>query len=286
MKSNFQLIKSNSGQIVLILVLLTVVGLTIGLSLISRTITDVRISSQIEETNRAFSAAEAGVESALKGAAVGANGTVDLPGASADYSVLSVGGSTDTYIFPFTQKGKTQTVWLIAHNSDGTLDFTGTSPDPIKSYGPTNSIDICWGTEANQPAIIMTLLYKDGSDYKLVKGAYDPNATRGNNFYIADSGGNYCDGNYNYKKTITFRTVPGTGGDGFGVVSTAQLIVLRLQPVHQDTSIAVKPSVGLPIQGKQIISVGQTGTGTTRKIQVTQGFYTLPEIFDFSFFSE
>jgi len=37
----------NSGQVVLILILITVVGLTIGLAMISRTITDIRITSQI-----------------------------------------------------------------------------------------------------------------------------------------------------------------------------------------------------------------------------------------------
>ena len=53
---------SQSGQIVIILLLLMLVILSIGLAVTQRTITNVSTSSQTEQSSRAFSAAEAGLE--------------------------------------------------------------------------------------------------------------------------------------------------------------------------------------------------------------------------------
>ena len=46
----------------LVVVLTMIVALTVGLSLASRTITNMKISKQNEESQRAFQAAEAGIE--------------------------------------------------------------------------------------------------------------------------------------------------------------------------------------------------------------------------------
>lgn len=273
MKNKFQ---NNLGQVVLILVLITVVGLTIGLSLISRSITDVRISSQIEQSSRAFSAAEAGVESALRGAVVGGpTGTVTLPGASADYNVTGLGGSGDTYVLPVAVVNTTQTVWLIPHNDDGSINEDGTP------YPANSSLDICWGTEGSgEPAVLLTLIYKEGAIYKIAKGAYD-SIVRGNNFDPSELAGGYCDGNFRYRKQITPTT-------DFGVASSATLLALRVQSLYSSTPIAIKPKAGqtLPLQGKKITSVGQTETGIARKVQVIEAYKSLPSVFDFTLFSE
>ena len=105
--------KKISGQVVLIIVLLTMVGLTIGLSLISRTVTDVRISSQIEQSSRAFSAAEAGVETALKAIEAAPTGTLEFDenGTTAEYKVTALGGNQDEiYFMELTDVNFIQTV--------------------------------------------------------------------------------------------------------------------------------------------------------------------------------
>ena len=61
-----RLMKKNSGQIILIVLLIMVVLLTIGLALVVRSVTDIRISTETKESTRAFSAAEAGIEDALR----------------------------------------------------------------------------------------------------------------------------------------------------------------------------------------------------------------------------
>src|SRR5581483_11095277 len=64
--SNFNKKEREHGQILLIVVLAMVVFLTVGLSVVSRSITNLRTSVDEENSQRAFSAAEAGVEQALK----------------------------------------------------------------------------------------------------------------------------------------------------------------------------------------------------------------------------
>ncbi len=267
---------SGAGQVVLMLVLITIVGLTIALSLISRTVTDIRISSQIEQSGRAFSAAEAGVESALKGAAVGSPGTVSLSNASASYEVTQLGGNTNNLVFPVSSPGIAQTVWLVDHNADGSLNENG------NSYSASSSFDVCWSTDPNStPAITLNLFYKSGISYKVVRASFDTDAvSRGNNFSSADSAGNYCDSNYRFRKTINPES-------DFGInPATSKLLFLQLQSVYEKSTIALKPSASLPNQGKIINSVGQTDTGVIRKIQVIQGYNVLPPFMNFGLFVE
>ncbi|PIS09677.1 hypothetical protein COT75_00575 [Candidatus Beckwithbacteria bacterium CG10_big_fil_rev_8_21_14_0_10_34_10] len=77
-----------SGQIALIVLLIMVVVLTIGLYLISHSVTDVSVSKDEEEAKRAFSAAEAGIEEALRQSDLGtwipADSLPDLEGVTVE----------------------------------------------------------------------------------------------------------------------------------------------------------------------------------------------------------
>lgn len=274
--------KSQKGQVILILVLITVVGLTVGLSLISRTVTDVRISSQIEQSGRAFSAAEAGIETALKTAVVdGPTGTVQLEdNTRASYSVNSLGGTTNAYTFPLTSPNSSQTLWLIPHNAQGSIDQSA------EAFPTTSSFDVCFGSDASgKPALVLSLYYKDGVDYKVAKLAYDSDGTRGNNFYTVDSAGSYCGSIYKYKKTLTPSS---SGADGFNVSGAGvKLLAMRINVLYDSTTIAIKPATtALPAQGKLITSIGQTETQIVRKIQVREGYQSLPNLLDFTLFRE
>ncbi|MDP2632311.1 MAG: hypothetical protein Q8P25_01150, partial [Candidatus Curtissbacteria bacterium] len=57
--------KRRSGQILILVLLVVVVALAVGLSVASRNITNIRTSTQTEQSQRAFSAAEGGVEDVL-----------------------------------------------------------------------------------------------------------------------------------------------------------------------------------------------------------------------------
>lgn len=82
-----------SGQTALIVLLVMVVVLTIGLSLVSHSITEVSISKDDEESMRAFSAAEAGIERALQNITAPPS-SINVGGITADISVIPIAGQT------------------------------------------------------------------------------------------------------------------------------------------------------------------------------------------------
>src|SRR3990167_10953264 len=65
-KVNKSPLKKQTGQILIIFLLILVVGLALVLSVASRSITDIRITTTSDESSRAYFAAEAGIEEALK----------------------------------------------------------------------------------------------------------------------------------------------------------------------------------------------------------------------------
>lgn len=265
------------GQVALITILVLAVGATVALSLIARTTIDTSISNQVEESSRAFSAAEAGVEQALVS---GQGGTqIVANGVSYNTTVATVGGSAAPYqLAAITPEGSTETVWFVNHNPDGSVSesitFTGTN------------ITICWSYEQpTQPAIAIGILYKSGSDgsYRMARDAFDPNATRAsiNNFGQVPSppSGGCGQTNY-YKKNISFSS--------YNISPNSDiLIALRLRAVYAGTQFAFDPgSFTLPLQGSQITSVGTTLAGITRKVVVEKSYPSAPTLFDATVFSE
>lgn len=274
--------KDNRGQIVLITLLVLTIATTVVLSLMARTTTDTAITNQIEQSSRAFSAAEAGIEEALQ-SGVGSGGVKVLTGAEASYSVTvaSIGGATGVFEFPQkTLQGSSETVWLVAHDANGALVEI---PTYTSSY-----IDVCWSQETIVPALVATVLYKESSDgsYRTAKVASDPVAIRrtDNNFSppTASTGG--CSGvaNTTYRERIQFSTLSASINP-----ATDTLIALRIAPIYSDTKFAVDTGAQLlPLQGKKIDSIGTTTTGTNRKITVHQQYRSAPAIFDKLLYSQ
>src|SRR3990167_8580957 len=75
-----------SGQILILVLLVIVVVLAVGLSVASRNITNLRTATQSEQSQRAFSAAEGGVEKVLSNFAGFAN-QIDEQGSFAPQEV-------------------------------------------------------------------------------------------------------------------------------------------------------------------------------------------------------
>ena len=57
--------KKKKGQVLVLVLLVVVVALAVGLSVASRNLTNLRITTQSEQSQRAFNAAEGGNEHAL-----------------------------------------------------------------------------------------------------------------------------------------------------------------------------------------------------------------------------
>lgn len=280
----FKKIKRQKGEIILIILLVMAVGLTIGLSVAGRSLTDIKLSTQAEDSSRAFSAAEAGIEEALKAGITSSTASYQGSTSDATYNVIlsSLGNSSAQFTFPnVISAGDSQTIWLVP--------YTATGPDTSTPAYTEGTITVCW-KDVNPPpkaALEASVFYKGAGDiYKIARAAYDPENDRNNGFDNSSvSPGSACtDGSsaYDYQVLLTFESMPPPAP-----VSGDTLIALRLRPVYAGAKIAVVPEGGasIPEQGKNIVSIGQTNSGVTRKWNVVQTYAAPQDIFDYAVWS-
>lgn len=265
---------NQSGQIALLSLLVLMVATTVGLSLIARSTTDVSVARNVEESSRAFSAAEAGIEEGLKSGESSGGDVIIDPALGVKYSVevTSVGGNANPFELPWeTVKEDTETIWLVNHDpATGLIIETPTYT--------ASTIDVCWSTETIHPAVVVTILYKTGTSYRVAKAAYDPDS-RSNNFTTPSAGG--CTANTNYHTTITFSD--------YGIAPASDtLIALRIRPVYSGAQLAVAPlsPQTLPSQGSVVEAAGSAGSNVNRKITAFKQFRAPASIFDYAVYSE
>lgn len=280
------LLKQQKGEMILIILLVMAVGLTIGLSVASRSLTDIRLSTQIEESSRAFSAAEAGIESILKQGIFSASDIPSTPitGTNTTYNVSlsSLGNSASLFEFPSDiSEGDAQTIWLVPQKEGG--------PDTEGTDYNSQQIAVCWkalSSAVAAPALEVSVLYIDtNGDYEIARNAYDPDNTArsGNGFTTSgiSSPSTNCSG-YDYEVMVDFATLD----DALPITASDKLVALRLRPVYAGARLAVLPQgASLPEQGKNIVSTGQTASGVSRKWNVVQTYSAPHDIFDYALWS-
>jgi len=272
--------KRNSGQALLIILLVMAVGLTVALAVVSRSVTDIGISRQEEESARVFSVAEAGIEEALKtGALPGGVLTVPVGEITATVRQSDLGKQGGGFAFPGEcEAGDIQTLWLVEHDSNGNLTESG------RYTG--SSIDVFWGNKGEPsdqnttPALEVTLIYKDGINFKIKKGAFDPNVSRLNlnKFEQAESGPYSVGG-----KEFQFRK------GGFELLGIPYALRLRLVYNNQPQILGAKGTNDLPLPSQGVCyesTATNPQTGITRKVQHCQFHKAPPGIFDYVLYSE
>lgn len=268
--------KTQRGQILLVTILVLTVATTVALSLIGRTTLDLSMSNQLEDSTRAFNAAEAGIESALLNLTTQLNVAI-AEGVSYSVNVNSIGGSSGVYQSSYaTSRGTAETIWLVPHDDD-TGDIIDTTP-----FYTAPTLEVCWA-RTNTPALVIGILYRDGTDslYKMARAAVDPNAaTNANQFSLPTASDNGCGLSDYYGYMLDFLTLDIVAG-------TDTIIALRIRPEYADTTIAVDGGVtGVPKQGNLIESVGTIASGVSRKVIVYQQYRTAPSIFDYVIYSQ
>lgn len=168
--------KNKKGQIVIVLLLTMLVALAIGLTITQRSITDIATSTQTEQSSRAFSAAEAGIEKALKAGDLPLNiPSFDLGNQSkAEVKVAdSLPRPKQALEFPPIGKDQVAQFWLANINQ------------PFAPYYTQNKVDVYFGNvpaSSSVPAAEINLIYRDSAGiYKSVKKFVDPDSSRSGN---------------------------------------------------------------------------------------------------------
>lgn len=282
----------NAGQALLIILLVMAVVLTGALSIVSRSITDITVSQKEEESARAFSAAEAGIEQAL----VGGSQVGTLP-AGGRYSVASTSlAAGSEFVLPQSLgAGEVAPVWFVAHDDDGSILCSSGKP-----CFTGDKIKICWGANGTSrgtdttPAIEASVFYTQGSggstSATIARGAYDPNQARtGTNKFSSDDAGSCSIGStqFAFNKTVDLSslgvTIRTSDSQGKGPQFARLRILYNTDRAHP-VGVTSAGTGLLPNQGKKIESTGTVGD-VTRKIQFFQLFSDVPPIFDSGVFS-
>lgn len=270
------------GQVLLITVLVLSIAITIALSLIGRGITDVSMSRNVEESARAFSAAEAGIEEALKGKLV-ADLKEYAPGVKYQSASQIIGGTTGEYTLPATSVGDVASIWLVDHKeTKNALDETIYTIDTTKSYRGT-SLNICWTPPVDGqqiPAVEVAIYYIVSGVYTVQRTAYDPDITsRPSNQFSSVTAIN---GTCGAVTGVYQQSVALLGG-------SAIPLLVRVRPYYNLTTVTVAPvgvDTTLPQQGIEITATGTTDGGVTRKIIVRRQYPWPTAIFDYSVYSQ
>lgn len=249
---------SDSGQVGIIILLLTIVMLTIGLSIASRSVTDIRLSRQEEETSRAFDVAEAGIEDALRqnlgDLVIAGGGSVNVgscpgPGCiTADYTV-------DEFQVLEIEIDEGESVEVNLEN------FTGAQ------------VSIEWALDAEtcpDPASIVVAVFNPSAG-TVRRTPYKGCDRIPNDSFVNSEAAVTAGYKYRVSESVDYGV-----GDEF----------MRIRTVYSGTQILIA-GVGadLPVQYWKIHSEAQTLGGETRAVEVTQTSPAPPSIFDFVLFS-
>lgn len=258
-----------SGQILVMALLISVIGLTIGLSVASRSVTGIKQTSSFEASNRAFSAAEAGIEEALQKLRTVTpgnplpTGSQNLSGSNFNYQTTSVGGGS-------------------AYQVDGVLK-DDTVEVKLVSGGPTSSINVYWTKPVDPTAIVSAIIINNSGSYSLKKAATYCGGSRGPFAGFTDvTPGTYTISSSTYN-CLTNIPIP----------ANASALRLRLMCVLCNSANLAVVAQGnlpsgdvyqLPPQSYLIRSVG-SAAGTQRTVEVIESLPSLPSIFDYVLFS-
>ncbi|TSC65478.1 MAG: Uncharacterized protein CEO21_400 [Microgenomates group bacterium Gr01-1014_80] len=262
----------------MVLLLVMTVALGIGLSIISRTLTDVSTSTKVEQSSRAFSAAEAGIEQALKQnyqpvnfanqSQATVNPPVDLPLAGKGLE------------YPPVSKEETAHFWL----ADPKASLPTCGPPNICYTQPT--LDIYWGSpNSDKAAIEITIINWNGSSFQQTKYFYDSDPTR-----ISANG--FSSPLTPCSSSISVDTSFGSSRQFYckvtlsGLPSGLMILRARLLYTNVTQPIAVIPTGGasLPPQAKVYTSIGTSGN-TQRTIQLFSLEKVVPFYLDYAIFS-
>lgn len=177
---------SQSGQAVLIILLSTLVALTIGLAVTQRSLTEVSNSTRVEQSSRAFSAAEAGIEQALKLGTSVSDSLSNQAGfdVTAGGEVPEISDNGVGLEYPLIGKATFAHFWLRnpANLGDGATSYTH---DKFLVY--FGNADQPEENSDQLPAIEVNVITYNGSSYVSNRYYYDSNSVRLNSNRFASA---------------------------------------------------------------------------------------------------
>lgn len=257
-----------SGQILILVLLIVVVALAVGLSVASRNIVNLRTSTQTKESQRAFSAAEGGVEDVLS----------QLSTLSSDPAVMTASGKTVP-----VQVGDLSATVIVKGSSvyESKVELGDVGQIDLNTFtGAQVQVDWAKGNVENSndgPASIEITEINSPAPYTQTRWYFQGKARADETLGSIPAGSSTsCTPSAGYQKCIL-------------ISMNASPVLLRVKPFWANTTIKVAAvgAIPLPIQTYDISSSSSANAGVTRKVQVSRtALPMMPAVFDYSVFSE
>lgn len=244
--------------------LLMAVAATIGLSIATRSTSQVSVSTTQDESARALEAAEIGVEQALGG---------EVPTGSP--KTIDVDTVTKTYTTNTGINAKKQFTWPYMLPS-GDAAYV-----PLEGYN--KNLRICFGNgSGTTPAIEITTYYEVAGVMNTYITAFDPTSRTATNGFRSAGGCPSVPG-------LSYGTgmLQMTGGPNPLAPGATYTKFMRIRMLYnnQPQPLAIDGnSNDVPVVANEIISTGQSGMAT-QKIHVTQMEPDYPDMFGAALFS-
>lgn len=263
-KSEFQ-----RGQILLAMVLTLVVVMTVGVSVASRSITNVRVSRQNEESSRAFQAAEAGIQQLLQEQVEDENvSTLSnqvFSDSNATFTTRETSSTGGNNVLLYGNATIDQDIGAYVKLPSGNADLT-------IYYGESNQTQCNGSTGRNIPPALEIVVLSNPSNPTMEKYLVDQCSQRDISADDPTSGGLF----------------PGTS-QSFAYryqISVNNGIAARIIPIFNSTKIGISSDVPLPEQGTQIESEGSSGE-TVRRLTYFESNEEIPvELFQYAILSQ
>lgn len=246
--------RSESGQVLLITIMLLATALTVVLSVSFRSSTETQVTKLEEESQKALAAAEAGIEAALKqtdSVPIGAALSSDLSAFSGS-ALCATTYDKNYFISPLLQKDEQYTFYF-ANYPDLTTEFW------------SGNLTLYFKSETSTPAVELTFITTTGVSHYLLDPSTLIQADAGTKTAV-DSGSFSLGGiSFGYKTSSSFS------------INNTKLIIARV--LSTATKIGIGSVSALKSQGKTCDSQASSNTGVTKKVTLFQSYPQIPAEF-------
>lgn len=242
--------RSQSGQVGLVVLLVMTALLSVGISAVSRSTSDLKVTRQEAEATQVFNAAEAGIE----------EGLAKLETSDYDPGELTVGGDIEVD-YEINQVNDLEISLF-----QGTVVYLDTN-----SAGNGDSLRIQWARDedcSSNAAAVVVVIYNSVAGTVRREGYTRCDRSDGFVNVGAGSGGYFA-----------AVSIPLIAGDD----------IVRVRPYYNDTTVYAQAGGGgwsMPTQYYQVRAAAQRQEGAeTKVIEVRKSLPTLPSVFDFAILS-
>ena len=244
MKIMKKALRSQEGQVALLLILVIVVAGVVAVSVAGRTVTGLKTQQLEREGLIALKGAESGIENVLSGG--------ELSGRDLSY-------------------GTTYQAERMVEGADGFVTGDVIQPGDVVQInidgGTATAVGLCWNGVGGRSALKVSSY---SSDEKVVYAAYDSVSSRSPGFSVPSASNFVCPDGFGDKVGLNVSLV------------APKTLYLRASVLYFPTEIAIVPVGGsLPEQQIKIVSLGKyETTNVQRKVELVKENDKLPSVFD------